>query len=117
MTYRSPSSSVVGMTVDRKARDRATNAHFMAVLKGAIKEAGLTYAEVDERLGLSEGMTSRWIRNAQIMRAPMFVSIAATVGADPEELMTRAMRKIKADGLLADVEVLPSDVEVEQAGQ
>lgn len=104
------------MTNDRKARDKATNAHFMAVLKGAIGEADKTYSEVDALIGVAEGTTGRWIRNVQVMRAPTFVAICLAVGADPEELMARAMKRIKAAGLLDDVAVLPG-VDAEQSSK
>lgn len=105
------------MTIDRKARERATNAHFMTLLKGAISEAGLTYTQVDAIIDVAEGSTGRWMRNVQIMRAPAFVAICAAVGADPVDLMRRAVTRINRDGLLDDVSRLPRDVEVEQEAQ
>lgn len=105
------------MTTDRKAREKATNAHFMAVLKGAIKEAGLNYSQVDELIGAADGSTGRWLRNVQVMRAPTFVAICVAIGADAEELMGRAMKRIKAAGLLDDVAILPLDADVEDALQ
>lgn len=109
-------TTVVGMTNDRKAIDKAINKHFMAVLAGAIKEAGFTHSQVDEKLGVAASSTNRWLRNAQVMRAPTFIAIAIAIGADPEELTARAMRRVEAAGLLDGVEVLPN-VEPEQAGQ
>jgi hypothetical protein len=104
------------MNNDRKTQEKAENAHFMAVLDGAIHEAGLTYIQVDARIGVSEGMTGRWVRNAQIMRATTFVKVALAVGSDPVELTSRAMKRLKASGLLDDVEILPA-VDAEQPGK
>ena len=93
----------------RKERDKALNAVYMAELKGALRKVDLDAKDVDERLKLSPGMTARWLRNEQTMRAPMFAAIAQLTKEGPEELFARATADARAAGLLDHVEVIADD--------
>lgn len=107
---------MVGVTEDRKGREKAENAYFMKALDDAIYDARLKYTDVDALIGAAEGTTGRWIRNVQVMRSPTFVKIALAIGADPQKLIGDAIKGMGAAGLLDGVEVIPS-VEAEQSGK
>lgn len=60
------------------------------VLKSAIHAVGLTYKEVEKRLGVSGGYLTRLFAGQMPLRVDQVVEIAETAGLDPDEIFRLA---------------------------
>lgn len=65
------------------------------VLKSAIHAVGLTYKEVEKRLGVSGGYLTRLFAGQMPIRVDQITEIAETAGLDPEEIFRLAFPPVQ----------------------
>ena len=69
---------------------KAQTQHMIGVLRTSIRAVGLTYREVEKRLGVSRGYLSRLFSGAMDLRFDHVAEIAEAIGLEPEEVFRLA---------------------------
>lgn len=72
------------------------NTAFGAILKGAAREAGLSQSEIAASIGQSLATVQRIFAGKRHVTVTQFFEISDVIGMDPQELLDRVTRRVKA---------------------
>lgn len=72
------------------------NTAFGAILKGAAREAGLSQSEIATSIGQSLATVQRIFAGKRHVTVTQFFEISDVIGMDPQELLDRVTRRVKA---------------------